>query len=29
MTAGGLDRKYDMARYIERVGQLAEQERAR
>ena len=29
MTAGGLDRKYDMARYIERVGQLAGQERAR
>jgi deoxyribodipyrimidine photo-lyase len=23
MTAGGLDRKYDMARYVERVGQLS------
>jgi deoxyribodipyrimidine photo-lyase len=28
-TAGGLDRKYDMARYVERVGQLTDQERTR
>jgi hypothetical protein len=24
MTTGGLDRKYDMARYLERVGKLSE-----
>jgi deoxyribodipyrimidine photo-lyase len=27
MTTGGLDRKYDMARYVERVGELGELER--
>jgi deoxyribodipyrimidine photo-lyase len=26
MTAGGLDRKYDMARYLERVAKLSERE---
>jgi hypothetical protein len=27
MTAGGLDRKHDMARYLKRVAKLSEQER--
>jgi deoxyribodipyrimidine photo-lyase len=29
MTAGGLERKYDMARYLERAGQFREDERRR
>ena len=27
MTTGGLDRKYDMARYLERIAELSEDER--